>query len=163
MTLSLPTLIFACALATVAVSLVVAAWSDFRTFTISNRTSFVIAACYPASLAVLAPDTWFMGLATGTMVLAIGAILFALKWLGGGDVKLAAATTLWAGPALFDIWVVVTSICATLIGVVIMILRLRQVPVGQKLDDLGFRQPMPFGVAISAGGLWVIGHHFSHL
>lgn len=39
-------------------------------------------------------------LLTATTVLGIGMLAWRMRWLGGGDVKLIAALSLWAGPTL---------------------------------------------------------------
>lgn len=85
--------------------LVIAAIKDVRTMTIPNSISLVMVALYPGFVAVAGID-WLDGLLAGAVVFAVGLVLFALGWLGGGDVKLLAATSLWAGtglllPALF--------------------------------------------------------------
>jgi prepilin peptidase CpaA len=48
----------------------------------------------------------------GVVVLACAAILFRFRLLGGGDVKLLAATCLWAGPYAFIAHLVLTSFVA---------------------------------------------------
>jgi len=81
--------------------LVVAAVVDVRTYTISNGLN--------AAVALMAPLFWWsiglplwpdaaiqMGVAVGVFVLL--AITFYMGMMGGGDVKLAAAITLWFPP-----------------------------------------------------------------
>jgi prepilin peptidase CpaA len=85
--------------------LIAAAIHDVRTMTIPNGISLAMALLYPIYAAVYGVG-WIDGSIAGAGVLVVGAGFFALGWLGGGDVKLLAATALWAGtdlllPALF--------------------------------------------------------------
>ena len=56
--------------------------------------------------------------------------------VGGGDVKLMAATALWVGPASFSLFVLVTSLMGGVIGV-LMLSRFRFV-VAQIADTVGY-------------------------
>lgn len=78
---------------------VVAALSDVTTMTIPNKLCAALAAAFvPAALVVGLPwETAILHLGGGVAMLAFGAGLFALGWLGGGDAKLLAATALWLG------------------------------------------------------------------
>lgn len=154
-------ILFTGALLMVSVALIWAAWSDLRTFTIPNSICAAIAAAYPLALLALPPHAWFMGLATGAVVLMAGAVLFAQEWVGGGDVKLASAVALWAGPTLFANWVMVTSIAGALLALAILVTPLPRVLASCRVAETGFNQPMPFGVALAAGGLWVVVRHFT--
>ena len=145
-----------CALVAVCVALLDAAWNDLRRFIIPNRASIIIVAAYPAALLLFPPGLWFIGLTTGVIVLTVGAILFARGWVGGGDVKLAAASALWAGTQQFSAWIIVISISGTLLSAVIVLTPLQRLLASKQLTDTGFDYPMPFGVAIATGGLWVV-------
>jgi prepilin peptidase CpaA len=62
--------------------------------------------------------------------------------MGGGDVKLLASTSVWAGPALVFPLLMVTALAGGLVAVGVLAARRR-------------RSPLPYGVAIAAGGLVV--------
>ena len=47
-------------------------------------------------------------LVLGGLVLAVGIVMFFVGWAGGGDAKLFAAASLWAGVALFPVFVLAT-------------------------------------------------------
>lgn len=157
MIFNMPSLVYACALIVVSGALLLAARSDFRSFIIPNYTSAAIAAVYPASLLMLSTTSWFMGVATGMVVFAVGVILFALKWVGGGDVKLAASVAMWAGPTWFDTWVVVTSVAGALIATAMMLRPPLRALADHRVIESRFKHPMPFGIAIAIGGLSVVG------
>src|SRR5687768_13153046 len=100
-----------------AILLVWAAVTDFWTFKIPNRVSLSVALLYPAYvLADPQPVEWIpaAGIALGPS--ATGAFAFSRGWLGGGDVKLFAASVLWAGPELLPEFLVVTTIAGGLLG-----------------------------------------------
>ena len=78
----------------------VAAFEDFRRLVIPNLLPIVLCALWPFYFAA-APSLYGALAAIGcaAAVFLVGAVLFARGWLGGGDVKLLAAATLWVGPA----------------------------------------------------------------
>ena len=90
------------------------------------------------------------------VVLGIGTLLFARGWMGGGDVKLLAACSLW-----FDLdqgWrmLVAVAIAGGLESLLIMMLRL--LPWSQRVRRrvawLKKGEALPYGVAIAAGMAW---------
>ncbi len=86
------------ALAVYIFPLVLAGISDFRTLRIPNYLTAALAAAFPlAALAAGQHVDWLSHIEAGFFVFAGGAVLFAAGFMGGGDVKLLAATALWAG------------------------------------------------------------------
>src|SRR5258708_24750724 len=100
---------------------VAAGYGDLRRFLIPNRFPLALVLLYPAYfLTAAAPvDAVSAGLIALAVFLA-GAGLFARGSMGGGDVKLMAATALWAGPALFVEFAVVTTLIGGVIAVVLL-------------------------------------------
>jgi prepilin peptidase CpaA len=76
-----------------------AATSDLLTMTISNRISLALVASFLALALICGLRAeavlWHGG--AGLLVLTAGLVLFARGLVGGGDVKLAAASALWLG------------------------------------------------------------------
>jgi prepilin peptidase CpaA len=143
-------------LAITAAALIWAAVSDFRRFLIPNRISILVAGGYLIAAGGMPMHAWLMGLATGGAVLALGVLLFARGLAGGGDVKLAAVVALWAGPGLFSAFALATSLAGLVLAAVMLSPLRRRMPAAPEGDPTsGLRQPMPFGVALAAGGLWV--------
>ncbi len=95
-----------------------------------------------APLAALGLD-----LAVALIVFAIGAGLFARGLLGGGDVKLLAAGSLWLGAAATGAFLMATVLAGGLLAVAYLALRL--------LHPSGPKPALPYGVAIAAGGILV--------
>ncbi len=92
--------IFAFIMISFVVLLAWAAVTDVRSFTIPNRINLAILALYPVYV-VASPGAvdWTGGLVCGLVAFGIGAFMFAMRWIGGGDVKMIAVASVWAGPA----------------------------------------------------------------
>ena len=139
-----------------------AALSDARSLTIPNRLCLAIAVLYPAwALSVGHPVDWIGALVVATAVLAVGFTLFTLRSLGGGDAKLLAAVALWAGPDLIIPFVLLTALAGGGLAVLLWLRhRLTLIPAAGMIlvtpanADFG-KQPMPYGVAIAAGAVYV--------
>ena len=128
---------------------------DVKTYTISDRINIAIA--------VLAPVYWW---STGTSLWPDGAIrigvavlvflffagAFYLGAMGGGDVKLAGALALWFTPFETLKLIVIMS----LVGGVLTLL---VVGVHRARKKEG-RAEVPYGVAIAAGGMWLLAQRF---
>ncbi len=142
-------------------ALIAAALSDAVTYLIPNRYAAVIVLAFFVFAIGKPLDFVLHGVAVGGLLFIGGAILFARGMLGGGDVKLLAATGLWAG---FDQIVLLLFSSAVAGGVLAMaqLSPLRHLlparpgggPVGSDLRSK-LRQPMPFGVAVALGGICV--------
>ena len=137
--------------------------SDAIRYTIPNWLNGVILALYlPA--AFLLPVDVLPALAAAGIVLVLGLGLFALGLMGGGDVKLIFALTLWAGwgqPALQFIFM--TAVMGGLLVVLVLMLRALFPPFMTKKDPnrvlprlLTRKQPVPYGLAIAAAFLWLL-------
>ena len=135
--------------------LIVAAWSDAIDFTIPNRIIVGLLVLYPAYVMTAAHAIdWPMALAVSTGILALGLLLYGTGKMGAGDVKLIAATAVWAGTEHTLDFVLLTAIAGGLLSLV-LILRLNYgwvigyPPAGNTAKQL------PYGIAIAAGGLFV--------
>ena len=159
----LAVIVMAFALSLSAAALVWAAVSDVRRYQIPNRASAAVAVAFLAMAAVMRPPFLLGGLAVGVGVLGVGALLFARRLMGGGDVKLLAAVGLWCGPGLLTPFALVTSLAGAALAAVMLSPVARRLPAppgdGWTQTDAAagaLRQPVPFAVAIAAGGLWVL-------
>ena len=141
-------------------AMALAASSDLLTMRISNRLVLVlVAGFFLIALAVNLPlQQVAMHVAAAVTALAVGFALFALRWIGGGDAKLAAATTLWLG---FGLTLPYLLYAAALGGVLTLgILILRRMPLTpliarwewlERLHDK--KSGVPYGIALAAAGL----------
>ncbi len=150
-----------------------AAWDVFSR-RIPNLLPLIIAALYFAQAIYVQAWTdipWH--LLTGFGVLAVGIVIFALKLIGGGDVKLLAALSLWAGPDNIILLLLVTCIAGGVLGILFVLPGLlgRNPAVSRAVDwvfekVLRRQGPMlmassskhiqlPYGVAIAIAGFVV--------
>jgi prepilin peptidase CpaA len=139
-----------------------AASSDLLTMRISNKLVLLLVAGFAlTALATGLPlELVAMHIACSLAVLVVGFAFFALGWIGGGDAKLAAATTLWLGFGLALPYLVYAALLG---GVLTLgILALRQLPLTpllarfQWLERLHDRKSgVPYGVALAIAGLLV--------
>jgi prepilin peptidase CpaA len=98
-------------LAGLATLLALAAVIDLRERRIPNWLTGGVAALYPFYVLVSPiPIAWASALAAAFAVFLFGLVLFARQVVGGGDVKLIAATTLWAGLDHLALFALVTSL-----------------------------------------------------
>ena len=141
-------------------AMALAASSDLFTMRISNKlVLFLVASFFVVAMAINLPLQQFaMHVACAIAVLAVGFGLFALRWIGGGDAKLAAATTLWLG---FGLTVPYLVQAAVLGGVLtLLILALRRLPLTpflaryRWLERLHDRKGgVPYGIALALAGM----------
>lgn len=95
------------------------------------------------------------------VVLAVGTFAFGRGWMGGGDIKLLAASALWFD--LSDGWKLLVAIAIAGGIEAILIIILRRLPWSQALRDkvllLKRGGPIPYGIAIALGvtlmGWWL--------
>ena len=142
--------------------LAVAAASDLWRRIIPNALPAGIAAMFalaamvePAALVPLDASL------TAVAVFAGGAGLFALGWMGGGDVKLLAATALWAGSSGVFGLLILTGLAGGALGLSVLLWQ-----GGRRwLAARGRRPPppaptVPYGVAIAIAGATVLAGRF---
>ncbi len=128
--------------------LLLAALADLRARLIPNRWPLAIVMAWCVAIAAVGtPSLLANGLAAGFAALCGGALLFQRGWLGGGDVKLFAATACWGGIAMLLPMFVLTSIA----GAIVALLAVAAAPPPRRSAIV------PYGVAIAASGLLVLG------
>ena len=137
-------------IAALAAMMIYAAWTDIRRREIDNGLN--------GAIALMAPLFWWsaglpvwpdmaLQILTGLIVLALFAILFAMGAMGGGDVKMIAALSLWLPLGLLMPMLFVMAIAGGVLTAA-MLIRHRITKSQAELE-------IPYGVAIAAGGLWV--------
>jgi len=140
----------------------VAASSDLLTMTISNRISLILVGGFfvMALLVGMSGTNVLLHMAAGATVLVVAFGCFAMRWIGGGDAKLAAATALWFG--FNDL--LVYLIYASLFGgaLTLLLIQFRMIPLPQVLAAQTWVQRLhqkdggvPYGVALATAALCV--------
>lgn len=141
---------------------IVAGLMDVTSFRIPNWISLALAAVFlPAAFAAgMEPGVIGLHLAVGAGALVAGMVMFALRWIGGGDAKLFAAAGLWLGMQAFPAFIAVTALAGGALALFLLSLRhdyMRAlIPAGPPWVER-LRQPKgdaPYGVAIAAGALF---------
>jgi prepilin peptidase CpaA len=131
-----------------------ASYEDARDYLIPNRICAAVAALFPIYVLTIGEwSTLWPSTFVAIGVLVVGFILFSRGLLGGGDVKLMVAVSLWAGPALVLPFVFITGIAGGLLSLAMIAPRLIA-----REGALLAGPPVPYGVAVAAGGLYVAFH-----
>lgn len=131
-----------------AIALLFAAFTDIRRRQIDNWLNAAIALGAPVFWWAAGLSLWpDIAMQIGVAVLAFVALagLFALKMMGGGDVKLLAALALWLQPMAFLKLLVIMSLIG---GVLTIVFAAWHFTVTRRRDA-----KIPYGVAIASAGL----------
>ena len=135
--------------------LIVAAVIDVRTFTISNRLNATVALLAPLYWLSIAMPLWpgmAIQLAAGAFVFTLLAGAFYAGMMGGGDVKLAAALSLWFSPSGTVKLLVLMSLAGGVLTLGVLAWHRARKREG--------RPEIPYGVAIAFGGLAILTQRF---
>ena len=139
-----------------------AAYQDVKSFLLPNIYSVSLIILYPAFvLSSDVPIDWVAGLGVGAITLTVGFALFALKYCGGGDAKLFAAVSLWAGPGLILDFTAITTFAGGLIALGLCLqqratLLIPFLPQGLSSQSTNlYKKSMPYGAAIAIGAVYV--------
>ena len=105
----LPIIVSRGAFANYVLLLGIAAVTDLRKFIIPNLVSLALFLAFiPVALLQPIEIDWLSHFGAAALCLVVGAVFFALRWFGAGDVKLLAAVAFWAGfPYLLHLMVYV--------------------------------------------------------
>jgi prepilin peptidase CpaA len=137
-----------------------AAVTDVRTLRIPNPVSLAVALLYPAYvLASPVAVDWLAAIGIAAAVFLVGLGLFVLRWMGGGDVKLMAAASLWAGSQAVVPFLAHTALAGGAIAILMLApvrfaLAVSFERVGAvRLRDAVLGRSIPYAVAIAIGTL----------
>ncbi|GHF11269.1 peptidase [Kordiimonas sediminis] len=134
-----------------------AAYTDFKDRLIPNWISVALICLYAilagmliwfADSSILPTLVYPFGVAAA--VFAFGLFLFAKNIMGGGDIKLLTAMSLFAGTRFIGSFLIYTAIIGGIIALVMVIYK-------QIVQDSGKKaSQVPYGIAISLSGVWVL-------
>ena len=137
-------------LGALAIALLVAAFTDLHRRQIDNWLNGGIAIAAPlfwyASGLGLADIGWQIACALATF--AVLAMLFAIRAMGGGDVKLLTALALWIVPSAFFKLLIMMALVGGFLTIVFGAWHIAR----RRRDRLA----VPYGIAIAAAGLWTM-------
>jgi prepilin peptidase CpaA len=156
------------ALSLFTVVMAIAAFEDFRRLKIPNLLPLLLCAAWPLYVAAVPNPGGAVSFVLGAVGVALavflaGAVLFARGWLGGGDVKLLSATTLWAGaPQTFGL-LAATGILGGVLALILLSPFGRYASAARSLlgQPGGAETPasassVPYGIAIAGAGVIVV-------
>jgi len=139
-----------------------AASSDLLTMKIANWLVLALVAAYfvMAFTAGIPLDQIGMSVAAAAIVLAIAFAFFAFGWIGGGDAKLVAATTLWVGLGMMFQYLIYAALLGG--GLTLLILALRRYPLPSALQKQRWldrlhdsKSGVPYGITLAIAALLV--------
>jgi len=141
-------------LGALAIALLIAAVTDFRSRRIDNWLNAAIAIGAPLFWLAcdLSPVEIGYQIAIALATFAVLVCLFVMGGMGGGDVKLLTALALWIQPAPYLTLLMVMALAG---GMVTLIFGGWHV-----LRRCEGKVAVPYGIAISIGGLWVLVTHY---
>jgi prepilin peptidase CpaA len=94
------------------------------------------------------------------LVLVFAFAFFAFGWIGGGDAKLIAATTLWLGFGMMLPYLIYASLLGG--ALTLLLLAARRWPLPQRLRDIRWidrlhdsKSGVPYGIALAIAGILV--------
>jgi prepilin peptidase CpaA len=141
---------------------------------LQDAVQLKISNLWPAALLLLfGVWVWANGVHTGlwqngasfAATLALGMLLFAIRWFGGGDAKLLAAASIWfdiQGGLFLLAW---TTMSGGMLGLGLIFGR-RLLPEAIHarfpIPALRRRGPIPYGIAIAAGAAMTMAMHGAH-
>jgi prepilin peptidase CpaA len=131
------------------------AFSDLLSRRLPTRAVGVVAGfyCLAAALVPMSAATFLGHVGVAAAAFAVAALLFRFGWIAGGDVKLAAAVFLWAGPLLAAPVFVLVSVCGLILGLAVIAAdRLCRVEALRWLSCLSRARGVPYGIALALGG-----------
>jgi prepilin peptidase CpaA len=149
--------------------LVCAAMSDIAARTISNKICALLAVLAVARLPFFDPSRLTVSVTTTAVLFIILFILYARGYLGGGDVKLLSALAIGLSFTSLLQLLTVMSLAGGVIALLHLALRrlprpslppvgssfVRRIYAIERWRNLR-RAPLPYGVAIAAGGIWAL-------
>ncbi len=140
-----------------------AGFSDLTTYKIRNTLVLLLLLAYVvmAPIAGFAAYEMARSVAVALAVLLCAFALFAAGWLGGGDAKLAAVTTLWLGADKALVYLLCMGIVGGLFALAVYLSRMWPLP--KRLANTAWivrlharGGKLPYGVAITLAALFVL-------
>jgi len=138
-------------------------WFDVRKYIIPNWIVGSLLALYPVAVWLApGPVDWPMAIAAMLIVFAIGYVVFAMKWMGAGDIKLITVCALWVGYASLLDFIFLFAILGGLLSGFLWGMRKMipgfagKLPFKETPRILREGEPVPYGVAITIAFLFML-------
>ena len=143
-------------------AMALAAASDLFTMTLPNRLVLALVLFFfmMAPLVGLGWSDVGLHVALALLALAGTSSLFSFGWMGGGDVKLFAATCLWLKPETLISYSAYAGLIGMALALALVLWRKMPLPAMLSSQDWMVRlhspkEGVPYGIALAAAGLLV--------
>ena len=144
-------------------SMLAVLWYDISRYIIPNWLVGLMLATYPIAVAMShSAVDWKMAVVGRLLVLVVGYIVFAMKWMGGGDIKLMTACALWVGLQNLPDFLFLVAIIGGAFSLGVLMMRKAMPFIPRKEGSpplprlLRDDEPVPYGVAIAFGFLFLL-------
>jgi prepilin peptidase CpaA len=137
--------------------------SDFRRLIIPNWAPVALASAFVVFAAThLGWRAFLAHLAVAAVVFVLATAFFVARWMGGGDVKLLTAVTLWMGPEHGALFTLLMAALGAVLATGLILIRHYGEFVGPSIWELAFFKRLaelaragecPYGVAIGIAAL----------
>lgn len=137
---------------------------DLTRYIIPNWLNGLLLALYPVMLLMNPlPVDWVQGLMVMGGCFAVGFVIFALRIMGGGDVKMLTVCGLWVGVTAIVDFLFITALLGGLITLLLIVLRYAVAWRFARMEHppaiprpLTYGEPVPYGLAISGAFLFLL-------
>ncbi len=143
--------------------MVMVIYLDGTRYIIPNWLNGSIALLYVAMVVLYPQDIdWLRALIGAAIVLVLGYIIFLLRWMGGGDIKLFTVNALWVGHALLPEYVILVGLIGGAMSLAVLVARRWAPAVYARKEGrippriLQVDEPLPYGLAISSAFLYFL-------
>jgi prepilin peptidase CpaA len=143
-------------------AMVLAAATDLFAMSVPNRLALALVAFFflLTPLAGLGWSDVVLHVALALAALVATCTLFSFGWIGGGDIKLFAATCLWLNPETLFTYSIYTGLIGMALALALLLWR--KMPLPAMLKSQGWlvrlhspKEGVPYGIALAAAGLLV--------
>lgn len=138
--------------------LLAACLCDLRRFEIPNRLSVALLVLALAHGILNPPFDWGWHAMAVLVMFGVGAGLFALGWMGGGDIKLMVAMAAWTGLSGMPAFLIGMTLAGGVLASFLIVSRMALAAGGRPADSLPGplrpQAPLPYAIAITAGAFW---------
>ncbi len=138
-------------------------WFDVRRYIIPNWIVGSLIILYPIAVFMArVPVDWQMALVGMALVFAVGYVVFSMRWMGAGDIKLITVCALWMGFANLMDFIFMFAILGGLFSAFLWGMRktlpsfAEKIPLEKLPRILRDGEPVPYGVAITLAFLFML-------
>jgi prepilin peptidase CpaA len=140
---------------------IAAAVNDACTYRIPNYICALLLLLFPVFVRS-APHSidWQQNFGVFGIVALSGFVMFLGRLAGAGDIKLLSVASLWAGPHYIAVLLVVTAVAGGLVSIAMACIVHQRQRHTEETDAKRVqltKVPIPYGIAIAAGGLTTLG------